>query len=168
MKKIDLHNKIKPGFKVPEDYFETFEDNFLNEIKLKNAVNDSGFELPEGYFETFDEALLKNIKAEIKPTKVIRFSRKKIIYYLSGVAAALLLLITLIPGFSNKDNNDVSVELVQTYFDNSEMNAYELGELLLESEFLEEDFSIIETNFEEDQLEDYLLENSDIENMILQ
>ena len=168
MNKKDLHKNINSGFKVPKDYFENFEDNFLNEIKLKEAINDSGFDVPKEYFESFDDKLFEKIKGDYQPVKVIRLSRKKVLYFISGAAAALLLLFTVVFNFIENDNDVVSVELVQTYFDDSEINAYELAELLDESDFLEEDFSIIDTDFEEDNLEEYLLENSDIENIILQ
>lgn len=36
MKDFDLHNsKIKSGFKVPENYFENFEDRLLSQIESK-------------------------------------------------------------------------------------------------------------------------------------
>ncbi|MGV7107167.1 hypothetical protein [Flavobacterium sp. U410] len=36
MKDFDLHNsKIKSGFKVPENYFESFEDRLLSQIESK-------------------------------------------------------------------------------------------------------------------------------------
>lgn len=36
MKDFDLHNsKIKSGFKVPENYFENFEDRLLSQIEPK-------------------------------------------------------------------------------------------------------------------------------------
>ena len=168
MNKKDLHNDINSGFKVPKDYFENFEDNFLDEMKLRDSINDSGFDVPKDYFESFDDKLFEKIDIENQPQKVIQLSSKKIIYYLSGVAAAVLLLFTFGLNFIDNDKDDVSVELVQTYFDDSDMNAYELAELLDDSDFLEEDFSIVETDFEEDNLEEYLLENSDIENIIIQ
>ena len=41
-----------------------------------------------------------------------------------------------------------------------------LAELLLDSDLLEDDFVITETSFEEDNLESYLLDNSEIDLII--
>nr|WP_294936373.1 hypothetical protein [uncultured Flavobacterium sp.] len=39
MRKIDLHNdpKIETGFKVPEDYFQSFEDRIMSQLQEKEV-----------------------------------------------------------------------------------------------------------------------------------
>jgi hypothetical protein len=39
MKKFDLHNdpKIETGFKVPEHYFENFEDRIMNQLPIQEV-----------------------------------------------------------------------------------------------------------------------------------
>ena len=57
--------------------------------------------------------------------------------------------------------------MVEVYLGDRDLSSYELAELLLDSDLLEDDFVITETSFEEDNLESYLLENSEI-NLIIE
>ena len=70
--------------------------------------------------------------------------------------------------YINSTKDEISVEMVETYFQDSDLDSYELAELLLDAEILEEDFTVIETEFDEDNLESYLLENTDIESILQQ
>ena len=56
--------------------------------------------------------------------------------------------------------------MVENYFEDTEISSYELAQLMSETDFLEDNFTIIESTFNEDNLETYLLENSDIESFI--
>ena len=52
MKKENLHNIKQSGFKTPNAYFDTIEDQIMSQISLKNSNENSGFKVPDNYFET--------------------------------------------------------------------------------------------------------------------
>ena len=94
--------------------------------------------------------------------EILLFSRKKV-YYISGIAASLLLMLAV---FNGSATDEFSVEMVENYFAESSLDSYELAELLSDANILEYDFTITEINNTEKILEDYLLENADIEAII--
>ena len=166
MKKEKIHNIKSSGFKAPEDYLENFEDRLFERFKTKETIddiNDSGFTTPEGYFESLDDKIFN--KLEDKP--VIKLNARKTFYSIAGIAASLVLLFAI---FINNDNDtqEVSAEMVETYFENSDLDSYELAQLLVEADILEEDFTVIETKYNEENIESYLLENTDIETILQQ
>lgn len=166
MKKEKLHNINSNGFKTPDNYFQSFEDKFferLNEKETIEGINDSGFTIPEDYFESLDGKILNKIKD--KPVR--KLNTRKVFYYVSGIAASLLLMVSI---FMNSDGKtqELSAEMVETYFKNSDLDSYELAELLVDADILEEDFTLIETEYKEENLESYLLENTDIETILQQ
>ncbi len=166
MKNDKLHNIKSTGFKTPDQYFDSFEDKLferLDQEKQIQGVDESGFKVPEGYFDTLDDQIIAKVKTEETP--VIKLSSRKTLYYVAGIAASLILMIAV---FINSSNDEISVEMVETYFQESDLDSYELAELLMDAEILEEDFTIIETEFDEENLESYLLENTDIESILQQ
>ena len=73
MKNKKLNSIQSAGFKIPEDYLETFDALLLNKLKNSNPIQEtknSGFKVPEHYFETFDDLLAKAMVSE-KEVKVI-------------------------------------------------------------------------------------------------
>lgn len=166
MKKGKLHNIKSSGFKTPENYFDSLEDKLFERLNNKETIkgiNDPGFIVPKDYFESLDNKILN--KLEDKP--VIKLTTRKTLYYVAGIAASLLLLFAI---FINNDNEtqELSAEMVETYFENSDLDSYELAQLLVEAEILEEDFTIVETQYNEETLESYLIENTDIETILQQ
>lgn len=166
MKKEKLHNIKSSGFKTPENYFDAFDDKLFERLNIKESiegVNDSGFTAPKDYFESLEDKILS--KLEDKP--VVRLNTRKTLYYVAGIAASLLLLFAI---FINNggETQVLSVEMVETYFENSDLDSYELAELLVNADILEEDFTIVETEYKEENLESYLLENTDIETILQQ
>lgn len=166
MKKEKLHNIKSNGFKTPENYFDSIEDKFFERLKFEEnieGVNDSGFTAPEGYFDTLEDKILS--KLEDKP--VVKLNSRKTLYYIAGIAASLLLLFAIFLN-NNDTTQELSAEMVETYFENSDLDSYELAELLVNADILEEDFTIVETEYKEENLESYLLENTDIETILQQ
>ena len=166
MKKEKLHNIKSSGFKTPENYFDSIEDKFFERLKVEESIkglNDSGFTAPEGYFDTLEDKILS--KLEDKP--VVKLNSRKTLYYITGIAASLLLLFAIFLN-NNDTTQELSAEMVETYFENSDLDSYELAELLVNADILEEDFTIVETEYKEENLESYLLENTDIETILQQ
>ena len=156
------HNQ-KHGFKTPDDYFKSFDDKLFETLSNDTLDKEmsSGFKTPEGYFDTIDESILNKVNSE---KKVIAFRPHPRFYYIAGIAASLVLLFAIVLNTNN--NSEISAEMVETYFQESDLNSYELAELLSEANILEDDFVISETQYDEENLESYLLEQTDIEQLL--
>jgi len=168
MERGKLHNMKTPGFKVPEGYFKSLPEKLQDKIQLQ-ALEDlpkhPGFQAPDDYFDAVETTILNRVSKESN-SKVIRFNTKKVFTYISGIAAALLLFFALFP--ENTSDNSVTVEMVEAQLAYSDLDSYELAELLMETEFLEIEDLSIEPSYDDEALEDYLLENADLEQIILQ
>jgi hypothetical protein len=149
------------GFTTPQNYFSQVEEQILNEVHLINKTDQSGFEVPNNYFDTLDENVLGQLEQN-KPVFIL--NPRQSFYYIAGIAASLILLFAI---FINKESkDDISAEMVEAYFEASDLDTYELLELLVHAELLEDDFVISETNYNEENIEAYLLEYSDIEELL--
>lgn len=145
MKNENLNNVKKTGFKVPQNYFEEFENSILTEAKLKNLVIDSGFKAPEGYLDNFSVPIEKE-------TKVISIFSKKNMLLVSSIAAAIVLFFSL----NVFDNSPLSFDdLDTTTVDNYILNETEIGDLTS----LFQDNELSENQFIDYSLSDEALDN---------
>ena len=55
--------------------------------------------------------------------------------------------------------------MVENYLENSDLDSYELAQLLSETELLEDDFIIYQADYKEELLESYLMDE-DLESLI--
>lgn len=163
MKNKNLHNIKTNGFRVPKDYFDSVENNIISDLKLKELNNNfSGFNLPTHYFDTLENNILNKISEEKTP-KVIRLFTKKSIIYISGIAAAILLMFNLSIFDRKLTLDSFDSETVEDYILNENIESYEIAELLSEEDFLGDHF--IEYNIDEQTVETYILDNLDIEDL---
>ena len=161
MKQKKLDTIKTSGFKTPKDYFSQVEEQILNEVNLIDKADQSGFEIPEDYFDTLDDKILSQLEDD-KP--VIALKPRQSFYYIAGIAASLLLLFAIY--INQETTEEISAEMVENYFQDSDLDSYELAQLLSDAELLEDDFVITETEYNEENLEAYLLDNSDIEQLL--
>ncbi|MGB7842862.1 MAG: hypothetical protein WBL21_08740 [Salinimicrobium sp.] len=89
----------KSGFKVPKDYFGSFEARMLDKINSLPQENElqtgrEPFKVPENYFEDFEKRMLIKIKQEPKATPVIPLFGKRTLSYIAGIAAVLAVILT--------------------------------------------------------------------------
>jgi len=165
MKKNKLHNLKTTGFKTPEHYFEAFEERLFERLEDKESISGietSGFTLPEDYFDTVEAIIMIQIKTEDKP--VIRLKPRTTFYAIAGIAAGVVLVLSLV--FNN--SKPISIDTVETSF----LERYILQESTsfdeLASLFETDDISetnFIDFNISEETL-DYYLENTDNEDLI--
>lgn len=145
MKNENLNKVKKTGFKVPQNYFEEFENSILTEAKLKNLVSDSGFKAPKGYLDNFSVPIEKE-------TKVISIFSKKNMLLVSSIAAAIVLFFSL----NVFDNSPLSFDdLDTTTVDNYILNETEIGDLTS----LFQDNELSENQFINYSLSDEALDN---------
>lgn len=166
MKNKKLHQIKSSGFKAPDGYLESFDELLLNKLKSNNALKEShasGFKVPEQYFETFDEKLF-NVISKNKEVKVISFLSWKKVAYISGIAASILLMISLF----NKETTKPTFENLETAL---------IDEYIVEEDFTNEDIATLlsddltlnkfmDSNLINDNLEEYILDNSSVEDYL--
>lgn len=151
-------NKIykKIPFKVPKDYFESFYANFFIEQELKNKVQKTGFKTPDGYLNDFNVSIPKTSKVTN-----LRKLNKKYSFYLSGIAAALILLFIFI--MPKKDNEEVSLEILENYL----LSEVDHSDLLSNILTLDELNDLYILNVSSSEIENYLLQNASIETLLI-
>nr|WP_321245817.1 hypothetical protein [uncultured Psychroserpens sp.] len=163
-KKLDTINTS--GFKVPKDYFSQVEEQILSEVHLKNKVDVSGFDVPDSYFETLEDKIVKQLKNE-QGVKVIPLISWKKVIYTTTIAASLVLMFNVFYNTSEALTFDsLDIASIENYVEQEDYTSYELSSLLTEEELHTNNF--IETEISEESLEDYLLDQSDIEDLIIQ
>ncbi|WP_298534739.1 hypothetical protein [uncultured Algibacter sp.] len=168
MKKSNL-NKIKStGFKLPDDYLDSFEEQVLGKIHDKpklDAIETSGFKKPENYFDSLEERIAQKLSNQ-KETKVITLNAKRTLVYLSGIAAAILVLFNLAIFDSKPSFDDLETETVENYLLDESITSYEIAGLLSDEQI--EEVIILDHNLSEDHIETYLLDNADIETLMIE
>lgn len=167
MSKLD--NIKKSGFKVPDGYFTNLEDRIIDEVKLDNTLQKgekTSFVMPDGYLDNLENVITGKLAKE-EPKVISLFNRSNLMY-LSGIAAAILILVAV---FVNTNGATIETdmwddELVENYILEEGIDTYELAALLTEEELTIIDTEIFNEAFADDNLEDYLLENADLEDIL--
>lgn len=160
-------NNNIPDFKVPEGYFETFEDRLFSKIEEENFPKSAGFKVPDSYFKDLDERILKTVTISEKPKKVIPLFPKKYYGYAAAIAACLLIGFTIFNNESNQSGLDaLQLAAIDTYIEDGNLNfdLYDLTTYIDDKDIKDIDFNT--QQFSDNALEDYLLENLDAETII--
>lgn len=171
MKKSQLHNIKETGFKTPDTYFDTFDQRLMNKMAIQKGMAsmvDPGYKVPDNYFEDFDAKLQTRLKNEghTKDTvKVITMRFWRNAGVISGVAAALILMFTLIlKSDAPLSINQVETASLEDYLNDENLNTYDIGSLLDDDNLVLDNF--VSSTFTEESLENYLLNNTSIEDLI--
>ena len=164
MKKRHLENIKETGFKVPQNYFEEFEDSLITELKLKETCADSGFKVPTDYFKTVENDILKTVKETKKP-KVIKLRTWQKLSYATAVAASLIIMFSILFNNSTVDINKIETASIETYILNEEFDTNEMATLFKDVDLSA--ISLSNNNINSETLENYLLDNLEIEELLL-
>lgn len=115
----DKNKHIKTGFQTPKDYFDTLENNLLEELQIQPK---SGYTLPEHYFDTLENKILE--KTTTQKTTVRRLISKKHITYISTIAATLVFsFFVLRPSdVQHVTFNDIDYSTYEDYLTTEELN----------------------------------------------
>lgn len=127
----------------------------------KSPKINSGFKVPDHYFDQFSEKLIHQIDQDQKP--VISLFRK---HYRELIAVAAVLIIGLLIPFSRMDSKEINQADIESYFAYStNMSQFDLVKNLDEDEI-----SNMDLNYEldSDDVEDFLIDNPNIELLIKQ
>lgn len=163
----DLKHIKDQGFKVPKDYFETLEDQIMSNIALDTQISKAeipGFETPKDYFNTLEDNIFNKLETP-QETKIIPLFKKRNILYFSSIAAVLLIMLAI---FVNTDSEELDYDLVENYIINEDVDVYELATLLTDEELNNIQMEIRNSTYIEDDMESYLLDNVNLEDLIEQ
>ncbi|WP_340198985.1 hypothetical protein [Ascidiimonas sp. W6] len=172
MKHRKLH-KNNGGFKLPDSYFETFEDRLSHKLTSSIPEKD-GLKLPEGYFDSLADNVFEKLDSSVHDSVPVRklFPKKPIMYVGYAVAAGFALLLFLNIFNQSQDNvnwNTIASTELESYIEEGYLSfsAYEYATL-----YEDVDLSKIEMGeefIESEELMDYLYENvSSYDNLIIE
>ncbi len=168
MENKNLHTITKTGFKIPVTYFDALEDAVFSKLKedaICAKVNSSGFKVPENYFESLDVKVLSSVNNNHGKSKIISLFNWKKVAYVTGIAASIILAISLF--FTNSNNftiEDIDTASIESYLMNEELNSYDITPYLDTANINSDNF--VENTLKASDIENYLLQNSDVENLI--
>lgn len=165
-------NKKKPGFDLPNDYFEQLETNI--ELAEMEAIlpETTGFSIPSDYFEKFEDVLLNTIHENSTESKVIPLHRKTWFQLTIGIAACLLIgLFILNPSNPSASTSfeelDIAAYEVADYFENNTtINTDDVADLLTDEEI--EEITLENDILSTVNVEDYLLDNLDDTSLLIE
>lgn len=167
MKKEKLHNIESTGFKTTDSYFESFDDKLLQRITNESkilGVKSTGFKTPHNYFESIETDISNSLNNK-KSTKIISLFSRKRLAYVSGLAASIVLLFSLLINQQNKPDIDtIDVAAIESYLYQQDYSTDEFASLFELNEISETDFINVEIS--EETLNEYL-ENSEAEDFLL-
>jgi len=167
-----MNDKLKhikqSGFKTPDGYFDNLEDTIFNKLNTKSnldSINNPGFNVPKDYFDIIEDNVFNTLKKDENEVKVISLFSRRNILYMSGIAATVVLMISVFKPSSEISFDSIETELVEFYISNHNINSADLATLWNETDFNEVAFD--EYEFLDETVEDYILENSNIKDLLI-
>ncbi|AXT19653.1 hypothetical protein D7030_09690 [Flavobacteriaceae bacterium AU392] len=164
--KPNLNHIKHSGYKVPKDYFDTLDDSIMNSVTSnKFKVESSGFSTPTDYFDTLEETIMNTVSNNKKETKVIPLFNKKSLIYISSIAAAALIFISIYISKETVTFDSIEMELVENYLYTESISSEDLLSLLSDDSLIEDDF--IQNNLNDDSLENFILDDDTIDDFLI-
>ena len=94
----------KHSFRVPKDYFDSFEEKMLDQIDSK--VSEFGFTTPKNYFEKVERDILSRVNYPSGSRSVLKY-----MYRAAAVAAILIAFIY------NENNQKIQYEMTELFIE---------------------------------------------------
>jgi len=164
---MDNSNK-ENRFGLPQGYFDTFEKRLELRLMEEQLPKKTGFLAPPNYFDNLDERLLLNGTSKKSPKIGWLGSRSH--WWVAAAAVAIILLMVYTPWNTNElpSLSELSPETIERYIDNGvlDIDSHEITALMSDAQLdaldLEEQWVL------DEQLEDYLLETIEYNNLIIE
>ncbi|PKA83918.1 hypothetical protein ATE92_2087 [Ulvibacter sp. MAR_2010_11] len=154
--------KYKHGFKVPKGYFEGFEKRLFDSSQTNELPQQSGFKVPEGYFEQLEENVLQKAASAEAPSKVVSLLNNSYTRYVVAIAAALVLLFSVIKLNQSGTNTfqEIEISSISDYIEgNSDFDVYDVMALMQDDEI--SGITLENNLLSKDLIESYLLDTID-------
>lgn len=164
MKNKKLEHIKTTGFKTPKNYFEGLDDSILNQAKLSSKIDTNGFKAPGSYFENLDVKLLDAVKTQPE-TKVIKLFNWKKAASVAAIAACMVLAFNLFFGSEDQISfDDLELTSIESYISEEDFTNEDFASLVTNDDISIYDFS--ELSITENTLENYIIENTTVEDLI--
>lgn len=165
MSEKNLHRINKKGFQVPKDYFKSIENDILLAVSLEKYHKNAGFKTPDDYFDHLEASVL--IKKTAKPKgKLFNLLDKKQVLYLTGIAASFFLLLHLSLNNMNTHWDQIDRDLVEHYILEENISLYDVSSFISENDL--KDLHFINHNNSHNLIESYLIDQTDIVDLIIE
>lgn len=172
MKKKKIAYNSNPGFKVPDNYFEEFEERMMDVISQPTPLSDykgkSGFAVPQNYFETVEGTILEKVEEQKPKGTVIPLFRKRKLFYAASVAAVFIGIVSILLLKPNAELSMGSLEFsALEYFieeGNMDLNYNEISSFMFEEGYVLD--HLYNSNLNEEELFNYLSENVDYADLL--
>ena len=168
MKKENIHNITSSGFKTPANYFESLDAQILERLADKemiSGIDNPGFTVPKDYFDSVESMVFEKLTAQPEQP-VITLKPRRTFYYVAGIAASLVLLVSLV--FNNTNDslsiNTIDTASIENYLYQEDYSYDDLANLLQTDYMSETDF--IDINISDDYIDQYI-DNIDPEDLNL-
>ena len=158
-------SKDKNQFSIPENYFNSIEDNVLSKIIEEQLPGELNYNVPDDYFESFEATLFSNSEFSKKEIKVISL-RSKILKFIPTAAAASMLLFVGLNYFTlvNSSSDDsITSDDLELWMDEN-YNDYSNSIEFVDTDFTEDTRIEEETSIEDEDILEYLntIDNSSL------
>lgn len=145
MKDKKLRYHPDQGFKVPENYFQDFEERMMLIIKEERCLEDSykgdsGFTVPQDYMNSLEDQILSKVENKKPRGKLISLFNNPKNYYAAAVAAVFIGIISTLlfdpvsPEFSF---DSIELTIMENYIDegNIDLNYHEISNIIIEGNY---------------------------------
>lgn len=168
MKKTNSNKDKFGGFSVPENYFETFGANLISKINDETSnktLHPKGFKTPDGYFENLNTNIYIPITEPKEKVKPLFQSNNLLIKTLAIAATVILILVLTINKDEETNFSRLEVASIENYILNSEVNTSDITQYITEDDL--NNFFDVMTDVNEENLENYLINNADLETLLI-
>lgn len=175
MKKKRIAYKSNPGFKVPEGYFEEFEDRMMHAISQPAPLSDykgkSGFAVPQDYFESLETEILAKVREPKPEGTIVPLFKRREFYYAASIAAVLIGIVSTLflkpnPELSMSSFNSLEISALEYFVEegNMDLNFNEISSFMFEEDYILQNSD--NSNLNEEELFNYLSENVDYADLL--
>lgn len=165
MKNNKLPYHQKPGFKIPENYFENFEEKMMRNVSRDSVLEnkgETGFTVPTGYFDAVENNIFKKIEPAQEKGKLISLFTTSKWYYAAAVAAVFIAMVTTIytnPVSQEFSLSSLELSTLENYIDEGyiDLNFNQLTTFLTEEGYTYD--NIYTSGLSEDEVFEYINDN---------
>ncbi|PQB04601.1 hypothetical protein [Aureitalea marina] len=162
--------KHEHGFKAPTDYFDSLEERLDALMGPESFPDKTGFDVPSGYFDQLEDRVMQQLENDdsAPQPQVIPLYRRNSFRIVASVAALIVLALLVIrPGSVPAiEIQDIDLTQIETYIEEEmDWDEYDLAQMMDDTEL--EDLET-EDLFDDEQLQEYLLENIDDTSLLIE
>jgi hypothetical protein len=154
------------GFSVPQNYFETIEDQYSARLYEVKSTMKGEFEIPENYFNNLEDMILQKIVVEKGLAPVISI-QQRILKLIPLSAAAAVVLFIGVNSFNFGDQAPPSFDAItdiemENWLDNNSnsLSSDDIVMVFSEGDLTEIDFAF--TEIEDINIERYISNSDDL------